>query len=70
MKSWSWKQWLGLAVAFLVLVFAVQNTAVATIRFLFWSVSMSMVLMVVLLFGAGLAVGWLLAGARRRRGAS
>jgi len=54
-------------VLLLVLIFAVQNTQPVTIRFLVWSLSMSQVLMVFLLFGAGTLFGALLDEIIRRR---
>ncbi len=46
-----------IAIAALVAVLVVQNTEVVDIRFLFWTVSMSRVLLLPLLFIAGVLVG-------------
>jgi uncharacterized integral membrane protein len=41
-------------------IFVLQNTQVVEIRFLFWTLSMSRVLMIPLLLAIGMLVGWLL----------
>jgi uncharacterized integral membrane protein len=41
-------------------MFVLQNTQVVEIRFLFWTLSMSRVLMIPLLLAIGMLVGWLL----------
>ncbi len=48
--------------AFMVLVFLLQNTAIVSIQFLFWSVSMSRSLLILLFIGVGMIIGWLLSG--------
>jgi uncharacterized integral membrane protein len=48
-----------LVLASLVVLFIVQNAAAAEVRFLFWSLSMSLSLFVFLLFAIGVVVGWL-----------
>lgn len=48
--------------AFMVLVFLLQNTAIVSIQFLFWSVSMSRSLLILLFIGVGVVIGWLLSG--------
>jgi len=50
----------SLVVACLVAVFILQNTAVVNVRFLFWSLSMSRSLLVMVFVGIGIMVGWLL----------
>lgn len=57
----------GLVVAGLVILFVLQNMTVVEIRFLFWSVAVSRALMLMLVFGAGILVGWLLYHYRRNR---
>lgn len=49
----------SLILAFLVFVFITQNTETVQVKFLFWSREMSLVLMVFLMFVAGIMVGWL-----------
>jgi len=44
----------------LALVFLVQNVTVVNIRFLFWTLSMSRSLVMVLFFAAGLLAGWVM----------
>ncbi len=54
------KIWLGVAVMALLAVFILQNTAVVDIRLLFWKVSMSRSLLILLIFSVGFGIGWLL----------
>jgi len=42
---------------FLALAVAAQNTAVATVRLLFWQVEMSIFLLIALTLGAGVVLG-------------
>lgn len=51
------KFYLALALAALVAVLVVQNTEVVSVQFLFWTLSMSRVLLLLLVFGAGLLAG-------------
>lgn len=46
--------------AFLVVVFVSQNNEVVQVTFLAWSVEMSLLLMIFVIFGAGIIIGWLL----------
>lgn len=50
----------SLVLAGLVLLFIMQNADMVSIRFLFWSVSMSRSLMILLLVGFGMVIGALL----------
>jgi len=54
-------------IAGLVLVFFVQNTEVMQVVLLFWSVEMSRALLLAIVLLVGVAVGWLLSGARAGR---
>jgi len=62
---------LTLLLTVLSVVFVLQNTEVVGIRFLFWTLSMSRVLLVLLFLAVGVLIGWLLHGlldaGRRRR---
>ncbi|MCR4300560.1 MAG: LapA family protein [Sulfuricaulis sp.] len=60
---------LTLLLAMMVTVFALQNTAVVEIRFLFWTVSMSRALLILVVLAIGMVLSWLLQGYlfRRRR---
>jgi uncharacterized integral membrane protein len=53
---------LSLTLAGLAVLFVVQNVTVVQVRFLFWSLSMTLSLFIFLLFATGLIVGWLLHG--------
>lgn len=46
--------------AFLVVVFVSQNAAVVQVTFLAWSIEMSMLLMIFIVFAVGILIGWLL----------
>ena len=50
----------SLVVACLVVIFILQNTAVVNVHFLFWSLSMSRSLLIIVFVGIGILVGWLL----------
>jgi len=51
---------LSLVVTALVLLFVLQNTTIVEIQFLFWSLSMSRSLLIVVFVAMGVAIGWLL----------
>ncbi|MEE4360047.1 MAG: LapA family protein [Pseudomonadales bacterium] len=61
--------WALIALCVLLALFILQNVATVEIQFLFWSVAMSRALLMVLLLAIGAAIGWLLHGHLRRRGA-
>lgn len=50
---------ISVILAILVFLFITQNTETVRVKFLFWSVEMSLVLMVFILFVAGGIFGWL-----------
>jgi uncharacterized integral membrane protein len=56
------KVYIGLALLFLVLIFILQNATVVNIQFLFWKISLSRSLMVLLVLATGIAIGWITAG--------
>lgn len=58
----------SLILAFLVFVFITQNTETVQVKFLFWSLEMSLVLMVFILFVAGVITGWLVSSYLRYAG--
>jgi uncharacterized integral membrane protein len=51
---------LSLILAGLAVLFVIQNVTVIQMRFLVWSLSMTLSLFIFLLFATGLIVGWLL----------
>jgi uncharacterized integral membrane protein len=51
---------LSLILAGLAVLFVIQNVTVVQMRFLVWSLSMTLSLFIFLLFATGLIVGWLL----------
>jgi uncharacterized integral membrane protein len=48
------------ALVLLIVLFAGQNYEVVELRFLFWSLAMSRVVLLVLVFVVGVVCGWLL----------
>jgi len=60
------KLYIGLALLGLVLIFILQNTEVVNLKFLFWQLTLSRALLLLLVFVCGLATG-LLFGALARR---
>jgi uncharacterized integral membrane protein len=51
---------LSLILAGLAVFFVIQNVAVAEIRFLFWTLSMSRSLLMFFILAIGMVLGWLL----------
>ena len=58
---------LSLTLVGAVVLFALQNTQVVEVRFLFWKVGMSRVLLIFLLLAVGAVLGWVASGAYRHR---
>ena len=56
----SYKLIFSIILACLVLLFIIQNAAVAEIHFLLWTFSMSLGLMIFLVLAIGVIIGWLL----------
>ena len=61
----------GLILGALVVIFTLQNADMVTVRFLAWTVTISRAVMLFIVLGAGLVIGWMAGGmgrgARRRR---
>ena len=55
----------GLLLLLLGIVFTLQNAEVVSVRFLFWSFSMSRVILLFLVFVAGAGAGWVLSSYTR-----
>ena len=51
---------ISLFLAFLAFVFIYQNTETVVVDFFAWSVEMSLVLLVFIILGMGVIIGWLL----------
>jgi uncharacterized integral membrane protein len=66
------KKKLGLAMALLlgVVIFTLQNTEMISIRFMFWQFSLSRALLLFLVLGIGVLLGFLLGSYRTNRPAS
>lgn len=58
---------LALVLAALLALFTVQNTEVVAVHFLFWTVEMSRVVMLLGVLGVGAVFGWILCSFSRRR---
>lgn len=51
----------GLIVLILFIIFLIQNTQVVTLRFYFWKLSMSQIILLPLTMLIGVAIGYILA---------
>jgi uncharacterized integral membrane protein len=51
---------ISLLLAFLAFIFISQNTETVSVDFLAWSVEMSLVVLVFIILGTGIIIGWLL----------
>ena len=51
---------ISIGLAILAVIFITQNTETARVEFLVWSVEMSVVLLVFIILGAGVIIGWFL----------
>jgi len=62
---------ISLVLALIAFIFITQNTNPVEVDFLAWSIEMSLVLLLVIMLGSGVIIGWLLNGylrfARNRR---
>jgi uncharacterized integral membrane protein len=63
----SWKLWTVVVLLGLLGIFALQNTQLVQVRFLFWKIEMSRALVLLGVLGSGLVAGWLLGTLRRGR---
>jgi uncharacterized integral membrane protein len=61
------KTLLALVLVALLALFAVQNSEVVAVHFLFWTVEMSRVVMLLGVLGVGAVFGWVLCSVWRRR---
>ena len=57
---------LGIILAGMVVVFIFQNITSVNLSFLFWTMSMSMALLMFLILSVGTILGWLLHGNLRK----
>ena len=53
---------ISLVLAILAFIFITQNTETVTVAFLAWSIEMSLVLLVFIMLGSGIIIGWSLSG--------
>ncbi len=54
------KLWVSLVLAFFAFIFITQNTETTNVSFFIWSVEMSLVMLVFIMLGSGMIIGWLL----------
>jgi uncharacterized integral membrane protein len=52
----------GLTIICLIAIFIMQNIAIVEVRVFFWTIAMSLVLLILILLGIGIVAGWLLNG--------
>jgi uncharacterized integral membrane protein len=64
----SWKLWVAGGLLVLLALFALQNTAVVTVRLLLWKLEMSRSILLLVVLAVGFASGWLVGTLRRRAG--
>ena len=60
-------RWLTIAIVALLVLFAFQNLVTVEVTFLFWAVQMPRAILVFVVFGLGVLLGWILSSARRHR---
>ena len=56
----NYKLIVGLILMCLLVIFIIQNAAVVEIRLIFWTITMSRVLLMFIILAIGILVGWLL----------
>jgi len=54
------KQIVILILAVILVIFIIQNSNIANVKFLFWTISMSMIILIFLVALIGFAIGYLL----------
>jgi uncharacterized integral membrane protein len=62
----SFKLIIGLILAAVVVLFILQNVTTMELTFLFWTLSMSRALLMLLILSIGILLGWLLHGSFRK----
>ena len=55
---------IGVILGIFILIFIFQNTTVVDIQLLFWRISMSRALVVLIVFAVGMILGWILCSVR------
>lgn len=50
----------GLIIVCLILIFIIQNIAIVEIRLVFWTIEISLALLILILLSLGMVAGWLL----------
>ena len=51
---------MSLILAFLAFIFIIQNTVPVQVTFLLWSIEMSLVVLLLIMLGAGMIIGWVM----------
>jgi uncharacterized integral membrane protein len=51
--------WVSLVLAALPVIFIFQNMRAARVQFLFWSIDISLALLIFIVLGIGVIIGWL-----------
>lgn len=58
---------IGLILGLFILIFIFQNTTVVDIQLLFWKISMSRSLIILIVFAAGIILGWIICSIRHSK---
>ena len=58
---------IGIILGLLIIIFIFQNTTVVDMQLLFWKISMSRALMVLIVFAVGIIFGWIICSVRHTR---
>lgn len=56
----------GIASILVIIIIALQNSEIVTVRFLFWGIEMSRILLIFLVFVIGFLSGYLLRGTHKK----
>lgn len=57
----------GLLLAAIIVLFTLQNIEIVELRLLLWKISMPRALMIFLVLGVGIVLGWILSELKRQR---
>lgn len=58
---------LGIIIGILCLVFFIQNSEIITANFLFWTITLPRSVMLIIVLGAGLFLGWIVSSTRNMK---
>ena len=58
---------IGVILGLLIIIFIFQNTTVVDIQLLFWKISMSRALIILIVFAIGIILGWIICSVRHSK---